>query len=110
MPSERLRFVYSNAPCFDALHLSAKVSARLIARESGAAGSSAHVYFDTNEYEDGVKPVGTYSVSGTKICFVLRLQRGNTERATVSLRGRTDAIDELADKIVIEIEARLGEQ
>ena len=66
------------------------------------------IFVDANEFPDGVLASGRYKIDGDKVSVSVALFEGEKEIATFTFEGLASKPDELAAKIVVEVEKRLA--
>jgi WD40 repeat protein len=91
----------------DSLKLTRRVNDRL--RERSAASGAKAVLVEGEGYPGAIQPVGKYLVAGEMVTVTVVLIAGEKEVAKLAIEGTTGQLDELADKIVNEIEKRAAE-
>ena len=91
----------------DSLGLSKRINDRL--REASAAARGAKlVYVDADEFPGAMLVGGRYKVEGDKVTVSVTLFEGEQEKAAFTLEGAASKPDELAGKIMAEVEKRLA--
>ncbi|MGH9702704.1 MAG: caspase family protein, partial [Candidatus Acidiferrales bacterium] len=77
------------------------------ASERGAAGSSAAIFFDQEDFPGAISPSGDYSVEGESVKVTVVLTRNDKELTQLTVEGLLEDPDALADKIVRSILAAI---
>ena len=94
----------------DTLDLTARLRDRLAESRRGTEDrfSVAAVYLDVDDYPDAIRPSGLYRVDGEEVEVRIALARNHKVAAEVDVRGSMNNLDDLADRLVRAITARLA--
>jgi len=91
----------------DILGLGKRVNERLRAASSSGRGA-ALVYVDATEFPGAVEVGGRDTVAGDKVTFSVILFVGDKDLASFQVEGDKEKLDDLAGRLVAEIEKRLA--
>jgi hypothetical protein len=103
-----LRALFQDEEDFtDGLGLGRLIDERL--RDRSARGSAGRLVFvDARELPGAYQLAGRYRIEGDKVRATVRLARGKEKAERFDLQGEKGRTDELAARIVAEVEKRLG--
>jgi WD40 repeat protein len=99
--------VQEEARARDSLELSNRINERLRSASSSGRGA-ALVYLDATAFPGAIAVGGRYKVVGNKVTLAATMFVGEKDLASFQVEGDKVKLDELADRLVAEIEKRLA--